>query len=59
MRFSLGPVDRSFLYEIYTDQAALEVHLASENFKTFGQETRSLVRGKTLHAYSVDQNAKA
>lgn len=48
-----------FLYEIYTDQAAFDVHLASPHFKSFDEETRALVRKKTVNAFSVDQNAKA
>jgi quinol monooxygenase YgiN len=48
-----------FLYEIYTDQAAFDVHLASAHFKSFDEETRSLIRKKTVIAFTVDQNAKA
>lgn len=47
-----------FLYEIYTDQAAFDVHLASAHFKSFDEETRPLVRKKTVNAFTVDQNAK-
>ena len=47
------------LYEIYTDPAAFDLHLASAHFKSFDEETRTLVRRKTVTAYAVDQNAKA
>ena len=54
-----GAVGREiFLYEIYTDQAAFDVHLASAHFKSFDEETRPLVRKKTVNAFTVDQNAK-
>ena len=48
-----------FLYEIYTDQAAFDFHLASAHFKSFDEQTRTLVRRKTVNAFTVDQNAKA
>jgi quinol monooxygenase YgiN len=47
-----------FLYEIYTDQAAFDFHLASAHVKSFDEETRTLVRKKTVNAFTVDQNAK-
>ena len=47
-----------FLYEVYTDQAAFDVHLTSPHFKSFDEETRTLVRRKTVNAFTVDQNAK-
>jgi autoinducer 2-degrading protein len=54
-----GAVGREvFLYEIYTDQAAFDIHLASAHFKSFDEETRPLVRKKTVNAFTVDQNAK-
>lgn len=54
-----GAFDREvFLYEIYTDQAAFDVHLASPHFKSFDEETRALIRKKTVSAFTVDQNAK-
>jgi autoinducer 2-degrading protein len=48
-----------FLYEIYTDQSAFEFHLASPHFKRFDEQTRSMVRRKTVNAFTVVQNAKA
>ena len=55
-----GAIDHEvFLYEIYTDQAAFDFHLASAHFKSFDEQTRTLVRKKTVNAFTVDQNAKA
>jgi autoinducer 2-degrading protein len=54
-----GAVGREvFLYEIYTDQVAFDVHLASAHFKSFDEATRALVRRKTVNAFTVNQNAK-
>jgi len=47
-----------FLYEIYTDAAAFDAHLASAHFRSFDERTRELVRRKTVNAFTVEQNAK-
>ncbi len=47
-----------FLYEIYTDPAAFDVHLASDHFRAFDEQTRPLVRRKTVRVFAVGQNAK-
>lgn len=47
-----------FLYEIYEDRAAFDVHLASAHFKLFDRLSRDLVQAKTITAYSVEENAK-
>ena len=47
-----------FLYEIYTDRAAFDLHLASEHFRQFDQRSRDLVISKTVLAYAVQENAK-
>ncbi|MEP9390050.1 putative quinol monooxygenase [Mesorhizobium sp. KR9-304] len=57
--FPVAHTHEVFLYEIYTDQAAFDVHLASAHFKSFDEQTRTLVRKKTVNAFTVDQNAKA
>lgn len=57
--FPVAGAQEVFLYEIYTDQAAFDVHLASAHFKSFDEKTRALVRKKTVNAFAVDQNAKA
>lgn len=46
------------LYEIYTDRVAFGVHLASRHFKIFDEDSRRLVRKKTVVEFSVSQNAK-
>jgi (4S)-4-hydroxy-5-phosphonooxypentane-2,3-dione isomerase len=47
-----------FLYEIYVDRAAFDVHLTSEHFKSFDEQSQRLVRRKTVKAFTVEQNAK-
>ncbi|MBZ9711565.1 antibiotic biosynthesis monooxygenase [Mesorhizobium sp. ESP7-2] len=47
-----------FLYEIYRDRAAFDLHLASEHFRRFDQRSRELVISKTVLAYTVRENAK-
>jgi quinol monooxygenase YgiN len=64
LRFDvLTPVDGAaathvFLYEIYKDRAAFDLHLASEHFRQFDQRSRDLVISKTVLAYTVQENAK-
>jgi len=41
------------LYEIYTDRAAFDVHLASEHFKVFDQATSSMVASKSTRIYQL------
>lgn len=55
---SSGPASRVFLYEIYSDRAAFDVHLASKHFRSFDERTGPLVRRKTVHDFAVAQNAK-
>ncbi len=40
-----------YLYEVYTDRAAFDVHLNSEHFKSFDREVGAWVAAKTVHAY--------
>jgi autoinducer 2-degrading protein len=47
-----------FLYEIYRDRAAFDLHLASDHFRQFDQRSRDLVLSKTAVAYRVEENAK-
>lgn len=64
LRFDvLTPADAAvssqvFLYEIYRDRAAFDLHLASDHFRRFDQRSRELVISKTVVAYSVQENAK-
>ena len=41
-----------FLYELYDDAAAFQVHLASEHFLKFDSEVSSMVADKTVATYS-------
>ncbi len=41
-----------YLYEVYTDRAAFDVHLDSEHFKSFDREVTTWVAAKTVHAYA-------
>jgi len=45
-----APADASvvFLYEIYDDRAAFDVHLASEHFKAFDAEVSDWIADKTV-----------
>ena len=38
--------NRIFLYEIYTDEDAFKLHLASEHYLSFDQETKSWIESK-------------
>ena len=40
--------DRVFLYEIYADRAAFEVHLGTEHFARFDRESADFVAGKSI-----------
>lgn len=40
-----------FLYELYDDKAAFDVHLASEHFLAFADASEPMVVSKTLHLY--------
>lgn len=41
-----------FLYELYTDKAAFDAHLASPHFIAFSAATNAMVTGKTVNTYS-------
>ncbi len=41
-----------FLYEIYTDRAAFEAHLASVHFKDFDAAVTGMIASKDLRTYS-------
>jgi quinol monooxygenase YgiN len=64
LRFDvLTPADAAqpthvFLYEIYRDRAAFDLHLASDHFRQFDRRSRDLVVSKTVAAYAVEENAK-
>ncbi len=41
-----------FLYEIYDDQAAFDVHLGTLHFKSFDQATSGMIASKTVQTYT-------
>jgi (4S)-4-hydroxy-5-phosphonooxypentane-2,3-dione isomerase len=45
--------DAVFLYEIYTDRAAFDAHLASDHFKAFNEATAGMVAGKTITPFAL------
>ncbi|MEO1140234.1 MAG: putative quinol monooxygenase [Pseudomonadota bacterium] len=47
-----GPPDTVFLYELYTDRAAFDAHLATPHFKNFDAATANMVADKELITYS-------
>lgn len=40
-----------FLYELYTDAAAFEIHMTMPHFLNFSQATQNLVRQKEVNTY--------
>ncbi len=40
-----------FLYEVYTDRAAFDLHLASEHFKEFDAAVQQMVSDKMVTTY--------
>ena len=47
-----------FLYEIYSNRAAFDLHLASDHYRAFDAKTRALVSKKTVLSFTVEENAK-
>ena len=41
-----------FLYELYTDKAAFDVHLGMAHFKSFDAKVTPWLASKTVHAYT-------
>lgn len=54
-----GKTHRVVLYEIYTDRAAFDLHLASGHFKAFDAASRDMVVSKTVETLTVTINAKS
>jgi quinol monooxygenase YgiN len=42
-----------FLYEVYEDASAFQMHLATVHFKVFDTAVQSLLAGKTVNTYSL------
>lgn len=40
------------LYELYTDAAAFDAHLASDHFKAFDQATGDMITAKSVQTYA-------
>jgi quinol monooxygenase YgiN len=47
------PGDKVFLYEIYDDRAAFDVHLKTPHFDAFNRESEGLVISKTVVQYNL------
>ena len=45
--------DEVFLYEVYEDASAFQVHLATVHFKVFDTAVQPLLAGKTVNTYSL------
>ena len=48
--------DRVFLYEIYQDRAAFEVHLKTPHFLEFNQRSAPLTKSRTVGRYFIDND---
>lgn len=46
-----GAPNEVFLYEIYTDRAGFETHLASAHFKAFDQQAAPMILSKSLRTF--------
>lgn len=46
-------VEEVLLYELYTDAAMFDVHLASDHFKTFDAAVVSMITDKTVKTYQL------
>jgi quinol monooxygenase YgiN len=45
--------ERVFLYEVYTDAAAFEGHLATAHFKAFDAEAGPMLRSKAVETWGM------
>lgn len=48
-----GAIEQVFLFEIYTDRAAFDVHLASAHFKAFDAEVAPWIADKSVEMWSL------
>jgi (4S)-4-hydroxy-5-phosphonooxypentane-2,3-dione isomerase len=48
--------EQVFLYEIYDDRAAFDLHLAAAHFKAFDAVTRTMIAKKAVHSYALVQD---
>ena len=52
-----GVASTVLLYDFYDDAAAFQAHLDSRHFKAFDEETRAMVRAKTVVQYALHGGA--
>jgi (4S)-4-hydroxy-5-phosphonooxypentane-2,3-dione isomerase len=45
--------ERIFLYELYDDRAAFDLHRATAHFKAFDAATTAMIAKKTVHSYEL------
>ncbi len=45
--------DDVFLYELYTDRAAFDLHLESAHFQAFNSETADMIAAKSVKTWGV------
>jgi autoinducer 2-degrading protein len=50
-----GHPDEVFLYELYTDSAAFDIHKASDHFRSFDAATTGLIAAKSVRTYAQVQ----
>jgi (4S)-4-hydroxy-5-phosphonooxypentane-2,3-dione isomerase len=48
-----------FLYELYDDRAAFDLHLASDHFQTFNAKVSSWTRNKVVRCGTLNQGTPA
>ncbi len=53
-----GSGDTVFLYELYTDRSAFDLHLASAHFTAFDAEVAEMVQDKSVTIYDTVRPAQ-
>ena len=48
--------NRVFLYEIYRDKAAFDVHLKTAHFLQFNQRSAPLLKGKSIGRFNIEND---
>ena len=46
-------LDQVFLYEVYTDAAAFDAHLATPHFADFNAASADMIADKTVHSFAA------
>ena len=52
---TLSDPNAVFLYELYTDRAAFDAHLASDHFKSFDAAVTDMIADKIIHTRDTVQ----